>query len=53
MIYDCTVKGCGAQLAAARPVKLWHRLDGSHSVQCLDEAQPDPPLVRTHKPSEP
>lgn len=37
MIAKCGV--CGGELASDRPVKLWHGLDGSHSVEYLDENQ--------------
>lgn len=37
MIATCKV--CGSQLASERRVKLWHGLDGSHSVEYEDEGQ--------------
>lgn len=35
-VYECGLRDCDAQLASDRPVKLWHRLDGSHVAQYLD-----------------
>jgi hypothetical protein len=37
MIAKCNV--CGGELASLRPIKIWHGLDGSHSVEYLDEWQ--------------